>query len=77
MTPDQALTFLDEMKRRGVRTFKFGELEAEFAPAEAPPMKESKAVAELDNCKCGHALHAHNGGLCLQGCEPDKCMEAA
>lgn len=73
MTADQALSFLDEMKRRGVRSFKFGELSVDFAPAEPPPLKEAKRV-EADVCQCGHGFHAHQSGLCLAGCEPEKCL---
>lgn len=73
MTSAEALTFLDEMKRRGVRTFTFGELSAEFAPSEAPMRPEAKTL-QTDTCQCGHGLHEHQSGLCLRGCEVDKCV---
>lgn len=28
----------------------------------------------VEACPCGHAPYEHNGGLCLHGCEPTKCI---
>jgi hypothetical protein len=67
----------DLLRAKGVRRY-HGILdgapcELEFLPPEAPPLKDSKPTVDAETCHCGHGLHAHNAGLCLLGCEPDKC----
>ena len=46
------------------------------APIEAGPVEKSQA--QDTKCACGHAMHEHNAsaGLCLLGCDPEKCAGA-
>lgn len=70
-TLDDLVALTDKLKERGVRSFSLGRFSVNFAAPEAPPLKEK--ASDGDACNCGHPLHHHNNGLCLIGCEPDKC----
>lgn len=78
-TNREALMLVDEMRKRGVRSFTIGNVSCEFAPAEPTHVAQPKAVDE-DLCKCGHSLSAeHQNGFCIAqggGCDPTKCAPA-
>lgn len=72
----QALSLVDEMKRRGVRRFEVpGVVSAEFEPPREAPLKPDAKRADPEQCACGHAMHAHVNGLCTANdCGPEKCI---
>lgn len=71
------LALVDAMKARGVRSFKVGDVEAEFGPVETPLSKpDANAAVDNERCRCGCPLHGHVGGMCVTGgCSPEKCAE--
>jgi hypothetical protein len=70
----------DLLREKGVRSFRSDALHIEMSP-EAPVAANPEALREVlekasqseDGCKCGHPEYAHNAGLCLQGCDEEKC----
>jgi len=64
----------DMCRSKGVRSIDVGgcKLELEPLPAKAEPSAPS---SDPDMCKCGHPEFAHNNGLCIHACEPEKCVE--
>lgn len=73
---DSALAML---KRQGVKSYvdvAGGGFEVEFWPS-SPDFKPSEALKDEDKCRCGHAQHEHNAGLCLLGCDPERCAPEA
>ncbi len=50
------------------------ELDEVWRPSgEKMSIAQALKAPEADECKCGHPLHAHMGGLCVLGCEVEKC----
>ncbi len=75
------LQMIDELKARGLRSFS-GTLDGspvviEFGPPQERVSVDDKPVVSVDNeaCRCGHAGFQHQIGLCLLGCDPEKCIE--
>ncbi len=71
------LAFIDALRAKGVRTFKGpladSHVELELGPPVPVEVKAEKVV-EADLCGCGHKTWEHGDrGLCLFGCEPEKC----
>ncbi len=79
MTAQPLFAFLDQLRGRGVRSFKgsfAGEaIEVELAPAIEPEAPGSPATAKRDPdlCRCGCPAYEHTNGLCLRGCEAIQC----
>ncbi len=72
------LEFVDQLRAKGVRTYKgpFDDatVELELGPAvEAEAPQSTTKQPELDLCHCKCPVYAHQGGLCLHGCEPALC----
>ena len=63
----------DMCRRKGVKTAHCGDVHLEMGTLDAPP---KKAQPDTEKCACGHPAYQHVHGLCLDGCEPDKCGEA-
>jgi hypothetical protein len=73
--PEKLTDVLALLKKHGVRKFQFGSLQVEFEPVQ-PAEPKPQPPAEEEKCRCGHVHHQHSEtGLCLIGCEPDKCAE--
>ena len=71
---DALLSLVDSLRARGVRRYKAGDIELELGPLEAPPPPDAKpGETPPDACKCGHAEYAHVNGLCVHGCDVEKC----
>jgi len=70
---------LDLLKDKGVTRFEgcYGEksrlVKLEMLPPPDKAPREERAGADPDVCRCGHSLAEHNAGLCLAGCEVEKC----
>ncbi len=42
------------------------------------PAKDTPGpTTDPDMCSCGHPEYAHTNGLCVTGCDPDKCNPPA
>lgn len=46
-------------------------MEVELVPVETKPVAKKDADADL--CGCGHPEFAHTNGLCVLGCDAEKC----
>lgn len=83
---------LAELRSIGVKRIVFGHTTHEgfpvmsevefFSPEVAvdarPSMPKHLDLGAPALCPCSHDEISHNGhGLCLQGCEPERCQEAA
>jgi hypothetical protein len=44
---------------------------------EPPPAGSNLSDAKDEACRCGHLDYQHNNGLCVLGCEPEKCVSEA
>lgn len=70
---------LDLLQRKGVKKYHgpwsaeaLGSVELELSPA--PDMTPAeKTTIDPDACRCGHPETAHTNGLCLFGCEIERC----
>ncbi len=69
------LALVDAMKARGVAKFTVDGVSVEFGPVDVP-LRDEKRVDD-DMCPCGHGGHEHNAGLCLRGCDVEKCTVKA
>lgn len=77
MTPEEIATIsklADMLKAKGVRVFRGAGIELEFEAPAAPNVEPDAPTADPDMCRCGHANHAHMNGLCVHGCEAEKCI---
>jgi hypothetical protein len=47
----------------------------DVAPLDAPakPADKDDAPADVEVCRCGHALYVHTNGLCGDGCDVERC----
>lgn len=66
---------LDMLKAKGVQKYVDQEFTVEFS-APADDTKPAPVAADPDLCRCGHPLFAHAAGLCLIGCNAEKCVDA-
>lgn len=77
----ELLTFIDQLRGKGIRVFKgpFGEgvVELELGPALVPDGPVGPEAKDPSVCACGCPVYAHTQGLCLAGCEADKCAPEA
>ena len=49
-------------------------IELEFyPPSEKTEDLEKTTTPDTELCRCGHPEHAHQGGLCIFGCEVEHC----
>jgi len=68
---------VEAMRKRGVLSFEVGGLKVEFFPS-APDADTPLAPPKLEDntplCGCGHAEWSHQNGLCIYGCDIEKCM---
>lgn len=75
------LAFVDALRGKGVRTYKGpfeeGTIEIELGPALIPDAPQTATEKDKSLCGCGCPVYAHTNGLCLAGCEPEKCVEAS
>lgn len=78
-TEQALLTFVDRLRGAGVKSYKGqfdGDLiELELGPPVIAEPQPSKPEADPDKCRCGHMVYEHNQGLCLVGCDAEKCVE--
>lgn len=66
----------DMCRAKGVRVLDVpGSIRMELEQTQAPT--SPKPSSEPDICRCSHPVHAHMNGLCIHGCEPEKCEEKA
>ena len=79
MTQPNLLTFLDQLRSKGVRAYR-GEfdgkrIEVELGPevTQDAPGPATVKPEEPTLCRCGCAIYEHTNGLCLKGCEPEAC----
>lgn len=74
MTPDEVRKYAETCRTAGVRVLDIsGVIRLEMEPRQAEEPRSSKAIPAADVCKCGHAEHAHMNGLCVLGCDVEKC----
>lgn len=79
MTPLEAIQLMVQHK---VVRLKHGELEIELSPlAFARDYQSSREISdalagEFERCTCGHdeSMHSGDNGMCLRGCDIDKCF---
>lgn len=65
----------DLCRKKGIRKIDVHGLWAfELGPQESELKSDSKPLVDSEVCNCHHPMHAHNNGLCLQGCGPEQCM---
>lgn len=78
---------LDLLKAKGVTHYEgpvwdarkqesFFQAKIELLPASMPAPADDKPDAKTpdpDVCACGHGIHEHQNGLCLHGCDEEKC----
>jgi hypothetical protein len=80
MTQAQLNNALDELRARGVKSYKDiagGGFEVEFFEPQAAPSAKAAAKPVDDNCRCGHHKDdEHQSGLCMRGCDPLTCSPA-
>jgi len=73
-------TLADMLRAKGVRSFEGLGLRLELEPTQervieaALPAKPPVAQGDDETCKCGHPHYAHQGGLCIHGCDVEKCV---
>lgn len=84
MTLGELEASLAALRRQGVKSFTDvagGGFEVEFFPESAGEQGPIPVMGDiLDKpCRCGHLASEHNGeaGLCLRGCDPEKCAPEA
>lgn len=82
---DNLSMLLDLLQRKGVKRYAGPVLSArpdegvcetrvELELSPAPDMTPAeKTTVDPDACRCGHPETAHTNGLCLFGCEVDRC----
>ncbi len=72
------LRMIDELQKRGVKSFS-GLIDGEQVALEFGPLTEpvpaSAPFVDPEQCRCGHAGFQHQSGLCILGCDPEKCIE--
>ncbi len=78
MTPDDVKAvgdLIDLLRKKGAKRFAGYGVDLELGPLDAPAKGDAKREhADHDACKCGHELTEHQAGLCLRGCDIDKCV---
>lgn len=74
MTADLATigALADLCRAKGVKSITVDGVTLEMGALDVP-LKADEKKHDDETCNCGHGLHAHNGGLCLLGCDVAKC----
>lgn len=65
---------VDLCRLKGVRNLEVAGCKIELEPAQPKP-EAQKPTTDPDMCRCGHAEFAHTNGLCVHGCESEKCED--
>lgn len=79
MSPEEMATIAklcDMLRSKGVAIFEGAGVKIEFGALESDVIDAHPGkTADVDMCRCGHPLYAHMNGGCIEGCEPEKCID--
>lgn len=62
------------LRRYGVKSMDCGGLKLEMGPPIDDSAPAKSPAVDIEQCRCGHGEHQHMNGLCVMGCEPEKCL---
>ena len=76
MTPEEIEIvgkLADMCRSKGIRSIDVGGCKLDMG--DVPAIATPKPTNDPDVCRCGHQEHQHMNGLCVYGCDAEKCAD--